>query len=47
MSCIFAKRSVVENAMSENDDRCDIVIVALKNIFEICEFECGIDIERD
>ena len=47
MSCIFAKRSVCENTMSENNDMCYIVIVALKNILEVCEFECGIDIEWD
>ena len=44
MSCIFTKRSIGDNSMGKDNNVSDVIIIALKNIFEVGKFECGVDI---
>ena len=44
MGRIFTKRSIGDNSMGKDNNVSDVIIIALKNIFEVGELECSVDI---
>ena len=44
MGRIFTKRSIGYNSMGKDNNMSYVIIIALKNIFEVGKFECGVDI---